>query len=593
MSVKTGKTFSIGHLLISGALGGYYLQTEDLRPELGYLFILSFLWAGYLIAHTFWFKRIDPKFRQNFSRVFLLVDCFILTAIYLLPDWHSHTYPAWIMLITTSLYAYESGVSFSSIIGACGLADYFLMLLIRNKSIPLLDTLLFLSSVMLIVFIVGRRTDILKKLTFKDPLTRLTNRETFKEDLQLAILKQVDADDQIGLLFLDLDQFKYVNDTIGHSTGDLLLQMVSDRLKSSIPGQANLARMGGDEFAIMLTGIRHSDVAASLAETIVDIMKASFPLNKQEIFISCSIGIAMFPEDGSDADTLMKNADTALYRAKEHGRNNFQFYTPLIHTKGHRRLQMETMLRHALERNEFVLVYQPRLDPATGKLVCVEALVRWKHPELGILPPSEFISLAEDTGLIVSLGEQVLRNACTQRTMWTKAGLPDFRVSVNLSARQFRQTDLPEVIFKVLQDTGLEPRFLELEITESAAMEDVHFAILMLRVLKEMELMIAIDDFGTGYSSLSYLKRLPIDVIKIDRSFINGIEKEDDDAAIVRTIIAMAQTLKLQVTAEGVESSGQLDFLKHLKCDEIQGYHIGRPMPPDEFENWYARSIAV
>jgi EAL domain-containing protein (putative c-di-GMP-specific phosphodiesterase class I) len=253
---------------------------------------------------------------------------------------------------------------------------------------------------------------------------------------------------------------------------------------------------------------------------------------------------------------------------------------------------MEAMMRHALDRDEFFLVYQPRLDPLNDHLVCAEALVRWQHPDLGVIPPSEFIPLAEDTGLIVPLGEKLLRHACSQRKKWTNSGLPDFRVSVNLSALQFRQTDLPEVISKVLSDTELNPRLLELEITESAAMQDVHFAILMLRVLKEMDLKIAIDDFGTGYSSLSYLKRLPIDVIKIDRSFINGIENEGDDAAIVRAIIAMAHTLKLHVTAEGVETSEQLNFLSRLKCNEIQGYHIGKPMAPEDFVSWLYRENA-
>ncbi|MCL6458845.1 MAG: EAL domain-containing protein, partial [Gorillibacterium sp.] len=497
------------------------------------------------------------------------------------------------VLFYVPFYAFELGSFYAVYMSSLGIADLFLFY--REQDTPFLpfDTFAILMGMVVLIFFIGYRTDSLKQLAFNDTLTKLPNRRMFIERLHDVFLEVRNNEMQIGLLFLDLDQFKYVNDTMGHSVGDRLLLLVSERIKSILPKDALFARMGGDEFTILLPSIKHTDEAMTLTTKMLSIMKESFPLDSQEIFITLSIGIAISPEDGLDPETLMKNADTAMYRAKEQGRNTYTFYSPLIDAKGHRRLKMETMMRHALERDEFILLYQPRMNPHTGDLVCVEALVRWKHPELGLIPPSEFIPLAEDTGLIVPLGEKVLRIACTQMCKWIEQGHSDFRVSVNLSPRQFRQTDLPEIISQVLEDTGLDPKWLELEITESSAMQDVHFAVLMLQVLKEMGLKISIDDFGTGYSSLSYLKRFPIDVIKIDRSFINGIHKGSDDAAIVHAIIAMAHTLKLHVTAEGVETLEQYEYLKELNCNEIQGFYIGRPMAPEDLENWLVGQLAV
>ncbi|WP_438433350.1 putative bifunctional diguanylate cyclase/phosphodiesterase [Gorillibacterium sp. sgz500922] len=590
MGFKSGKTFSISHFLIPLLLVGLS-ALSSVAPGLLLVTVtfISLGWAFVLVWLSFKHPRTHAFIRWNDYALFLFVDFAVLTLIFLLPDWDALTSPIWMILPYILLYASELGSRYALYMSGCSLAA----LLIANGSqkdlFPHRELLIAALLGAAMVYFVGRRTDSLQKLAYRDPLTGLYNRSMFVDQLAVSAEAVNGKGMQLGLLFLDLDQFKYVNDTMGHSLGDSLLTMVAGRIKQVLPDDALFARMGGDEFTILLPEIKHTDRAAEIAEAILHVMRQSFPLNHQEIFVTMSIGISVYPEDGADPEALMKNADTAMYRAKEQGRNNYQFYSPVIDSHGHRRLKMETMLRHALEREEFLLLYQPRLDPRTGELVCVEALVRWIHPEFGLLPPSEFIPLAEDTGLIVPLGEQVLRLACKQRSRWVAQGFPEFNVSVNLSARQFRQTDLPETIAKVLKEFGLGPEWLELEITETAAMQDVHFAALMMRVLKEMDLRIAIDDFGTGYSSLNYLKRFPIDVIKIDRSFIKGIEQEPDDAAIVHAIIAMAQTMKLQVTAEGVETPEQYEYLKMLGCDEIQGFYVGQPMNAQQLGEWLSR----
>lgn len=586
MSFKSGKAFSLGHLLVPLALFVLSLANPgQLRPMIMLVTFVSLLWSFFLIWHSFFNFNMDMFYKKDFYWFFLLIDFAILAAIFVLPDW-TQTSPLWLVLFYVPFYAFELGVTYAIYMSSLGVADLYLFY--REQQVPFLplDAFVIVMGMAVLIFFIGYRTDSLKKLAYNDTLTQLPNRRRFTERLHDLLLEVRKHDMQIGILFLDLDQFKYVNDTMGHSVGDKLLAQVAERIRRILPKNALFARMGGDEFTILLPEIKHTDEAMTLATDVLAMMEKSFPLNNQEIFITMSIGISICPEDGVDPEMLMKNADTAMYRAKEQGRNTYAFYSPVIDAKGHRRLKMETMMRHALERDEFILLYQPRTDPLSGKLLCVEALVRWQHPELGLIPPSEFIPLAEDTGLIVPLGEKVLWLACMQMREWIEQGLQDFRVSINLSPRQFRQTDLPETIAKVLHETGLDADYLELEITESAAMQDVHFAVLMLQVLKEMDLKISIDDFGTGYSSLSYLKRFPIDVIKIDRSFINGIHKSTDDAAIVHAIIAMAHTLKLLVTAEGVETVEQYDYLKELGCNEIQGFYIGRPMEPEALQQW-------
>ncbi|MEO3947392.1 EAL domain-containing protein [Gorillibacterium sp. CAU 1737] len=591
MGFKNSKTFSMSHLLVPFVLLGIFLFVPSLRDwHLLMVIALSSLWAFYLIRKAAQLPAANGRFRKKQSILILLVDFSLMALILLLPNWNDLLGPSWLVLPFVLIYSSELGIRQALYISGCALTALVLFLFTTVSAPPLFDLFITLLSMVSFIYLIGRRTSSLQELAYQDPLTGLPNRSMFIEQLTFSLDAVQNKDRQLGLLFLDLDQFKYVNDTMGHSMGDQLLAQVAERIRTALPHDALLARMGGDEFTILLPEFLHTDRAVEIADTILDVMRPSFPLGHQEVFVTISIGISIFPVDGKDPETLMKNADTAMYRAKELGRNNYQFYSPVIDTMSSHRLKLEAMLRHALDRNEFVMLYQPRLNPLTGDMVSVEALVRWQHPEYGLLPPSEFIALAEETGLIVPLGEQVLRLTCRQRRAWMEKGLDQFQVSVNLSARQFRQTDLPETIASILREWKLSSDWLELEITETAAMHDVHFATLMMRVLKEMDLKIAIDDFGTGYSSLSYLRKFPIDVIKIDRSFIKGIENEPDDAAIVHAIIAMAQTLKLNVTAEGVETAEQYEYLKKLGCNQVQGYYIGKPMTPDELEAWMTRN---
>jgi diguanylate cyclase (GGDEF)-like protein len=584
MNHRSDKMFAVGHLVMPIVL--FALFQKNQQYVLLLLVFLSFFWAIYLVWHAFILKNLYVLLKKNSYWILMIVDIILNNLTYVLPDWKS--YPTWLLLFLVPLYALELGMVPSFFFSIFGLANLYIASIVQTRDFLTLDTVLVTIGIFMSMLFIGRNSDRLQKMAYFDALTQLPNRQMIKEEVTTYLREASRNGMRLGILFLDLDQFKYVNDTMGHAAGDILLQTVASRIKKILPKNAILARMGGDEFTLVIPKMDTSDLAARTSEAIIDALKLSFPLNHNEVYITASIGISVYPEDGRDADTLMKNADAAMYRAKDQGRNNYQFYTPSVNQEGIERLKMETMLRHAIERDEFILYYQPRINTKTRELVCVEALVRWVHPDLGMIHPKDFISLAEDTGLIVEIGELVLRKACIQRKKWTDYGLPLFRISVNLSPRQFRQLDLPEIISKVIKETKMDPDLLELEITESAAMQDVNFAILMLRVLKDMGMTIAIDDFGTGYSSLSYLKKFPIDVIKIDQSFIRGIQNRDsDDAAIVRAIIVLAHTLKLNVTAEGVETWDQAYFLEEQNCDEIQGYLFGKPMTPKTLQDWF------
>jgi len=415
-----------------------------------------------------------------------------------------------------------------------------------------------------------------------DLLTDLPNRQLFKDCLVLALAYAQRHRHMAAVLFVDLDRFKTIIDTLGHMVGDQVLRSVSDRLRSSLSTEFPLARLGGDEFVVLLPQIERADQAVKMVQKIVEALKAPFHLNGHELHITASIGVSLYPYDGEDADTLLKNADTALYRAKEQGRNTYQLYTPAMNARSFERLAMENSLRKAIERNEFLLHYQPQVDLKSGKIISVEALVRWQHPDLGIVYPSEFIHLAEETGLIVPLGEWVLRAAAQQAKAWQSDGLPPMAVAVNLSARQFRQQDLVESIARVLRETELDPQYLDLEITESIAMENADYSVVILKELKARGVTIAVDDFGTGYSSLSYLRRFPITSLKIDQSFVRDLQADPNDAAIADAIIALAHSLKLIVLAEGVETDAQLRFLKQHGCDRAQGFLFSRALPADD-----------
>jgi len=417
-----------------------------------------------------------------------------------------------------------------------------------------------------------------------DVLTGLPNRSLLQDRLSQAVAYAGRSGHQVWVMLIDLDRFKFVNDSMGHKAGDVLLMTVAARLRSSLRDTDTVARLSGDEFVVILS--EHSDqpLTPDIVQRVMDSVAQPVMLGTNEFFVTCSIGVAAFPSDGTPAENLIEHADIAMYRAKKLGRNNFQFYTPAMNEESLERVRIESALRNALERNEFVLHYQPQVDLQTGRIVGMEALIRWKHPELGMVPPSRFVSIAEDTGLIVPIGAWVMRTACAQNKAWQDAGLGRLRVAVNLSARQFSAADLVPGIEAVLADTGLEPSCLELELTESLFMSDVTPAVELLHRMKALGINLSIDDFGTGYSSLSYLSRFPIDVLKIDRSFVNDITHDANDAAIVASIIALAHNLRLSVIAEGVETAEQLDYLRHQGCDEMQGYYFSKPLPAHEFE---------
>jgi diguanylate cyclase (GGDEF)-like protein/PAS domain S-box-containing protein len=430
----------------------------------------------------------------------------------------------------------------------------------------------------------------IKNLAYHDALTGLPNRLLFNDRLSVAVAQAHRQGYRLAIFFLDVDRFKVINDSLGHSLGDRLLQGVARRLQSSVREGDTVARLGGDEFILLLPALNRTEDVAKVAEKILDSLKLPFRLEGRELYVTASMGISLYPDDGGDAETLIKNADTAMYRAKEQGRDNYQLYTPAMNATAVERLALENSLRKALARDELELVYQPLLDLGTGRVHGVEALLRWRHPERGLLLPSEFIPLAEVTGLILPIGPWVLRTACGRARVWQDLGHPHLTVAVNLSARQFQQPDLVAQVKRALEETGLAPRCLDLEITETNAMSNAEATIHTLRELKTLGVRISIDDFGIGYSSLSYLKRLPIDTLKIDQSFVRDITSDPDDAAIATAVIALAHTLKLRVVAEGVETQEQLAFLAARHCDRMQGYLFSRPLPSQECGEFLGRT---
>ncbi len=421
-------------------------------------------------------------------------------------------------------------------------------------------------------------------LATRDPLTELPNRLLFNDRLEQGILTARRKLDKLGVLFLDLDRFKNINDSLGHHIGDLLLKEVAARMASCIRKGDTLSRLGGDEFVVTLEGLAHAEDAAQVALKIITALRRPLAVGGHTLNTSCSIGISIFPDDAEDSRELMKNADTAMYHAKEQGRNNFQFFSPEMNLRAVERQRLETELRLALDQEQFVLHYQPQADIRSGKLVGMEALIRWRHPQRGLVPPNSFIPVAEESGLIGPIGQWALRTACGQIQRWQAAGLPIVKIAVNISARQFNEPrDFADDVTRLLNNIGLDPRYLELEMTESMLLKNIDENVAVLRKLGVLGTSLAVDDFGTGYSSLAYLKQLPIDTLKIDRTFVRDIESDADDAAIIRAIIAMAHSLDLRVTAEGVETQGQLAALRKLRCDQFQGYFLSPAVPADEF----------
>jgi diguanylate cyclase len=445
----------------------------------------------------------------------------------------------------------------------------------------------------------GRRRqaeDRIRQIAYFDDLTGLPNRANFKEHLNRTLQQATMLQHKVALLFLDLDDFKRINDTLGHSTGDILLNEVAKRLfmnlrasdaisiGASTDSDQNLARLGGDEFTVLLTDIGEDKDAAIVAERLLSVMSKPLFLAGQEVFVTVSIGIAVFPDNGQDVETLLKNADMAMYFAKREGRNIFQFYTEAMNEATIKRLTIENELRRALERREFHVYYQPQIDVLGGFLSGMEALLRWENALLGPISPVDFIPIAEETGLIMPIGEWVLRAACTQAKAWRDDGMILPRIAVNISVRQFSQEELPALVNRILHETGLEPDALELEITESVLMHNIDAALDMLKDLKALGISLAIDDFGTGYSNLNYLKQFPIDRLKIDRTFICTVSSDPQSLAVTRAMIAMAASLNLRVTAEGVETEEQLEFLRSQKVGEAQGFYFSRPVSCEKAE---------
>lgn len=438
-----------------------------------------------------------------------------------------------------------------------------------------------------------RAEEQIAKMAYFDVLTSLPNRYLFKDRLNQAILYAEKYKKLLAIIYLDLDDFKRINDTFGHNFGDKFLQAVSDRLEKNIRRidtlarvegdnlETTIARLGGDEFTILLREIKETQDASRVAQRIVDLFSEPFHIENRMIFISTSIGIALYPNDGKDVDTLLKNADTAMYHAKEKGRNHYQFFSEHMNIEALERFSLENSLRSTTDKEDFQLYYQPQYDSSTDKIIGVEALIRWMHPERGMLLPDAFIPIAEESGLIITIGNWVLKTACEQNKAWQLAGFPPIYVTVNISGMQFKQKNFAESIAQTLLDTDLEPQYLELELTESILMEPTDITFNTLSELKATGIRLAIDDFGRGYSSLGYLKRLPIDTLKIDRSFVQDILSSSDDRAIIKAIISLARTLNLKVIAEGVETHEQLSYLREQGSDGIQGFLLSEPMTPN------------
>jgi len=422
-----------------------------------------------------------------------------------------------------------------------------------------------------------------------DFLTGLPNRLLLNDRISQAIASAPRHMKQVAVLFLDLDGFKHINDSLGHPIGDKLLQSVARRLVGCVRTSDTVSRQGGDEFVVLLSEAEQWEDAAIVARRMLDAVAEGHSIDQHDLHVTTSIGVSVFPDDGQDAETLIKNADTAMYQAKENGRQSYQFFKPAMNVRAVERQSIEESLRLALERQEFVLYYQPKINLGTGAITGAEALIRWTHPTRGLLSPMQFIPIAEDSGLILPIGKWVLRSACEQARAWVKEGLPVATMAVNVSAVELRNENFVEGLFAILSETGLDPRSLELELTESVLMKHAESAASILQTVRERGVQVAVDDFGTGYSSLSYLRKFPIDTLKIDRSFVREITSAGDDTSIVTAVISMARSLKLRVVAEGVETPEQLAFLQAHECDEAQGYYFSRPVPAEQFAQLLGR----
>lgn len=431
------------------------------------------------------------------------------------------------------------------------------------------------------------------RLAHFDELSGLPNRLLFRQLLEQALIDAGRSKKPLAVLLIDLDRFKLINDTLGHDTGDEVLRQVTARLRQCLSETDIISRFGGDEFAALIRDIDGADAARAAAKRVLAAVDQPYRLNGEEYHLSASIGISTFPGDSVDATALLRNAELAMYRAKDQGKNNFQFHSPQMNARSFEYVVLERFLRRAIEQDEFLIHYQPQVEVASGRLTGAEALLRWNHPGMGMMQPDKFIPLAEETGLIVPIGRIVMMRACVAARRWQECGIPGFRVAVNLSPRQFAQSELVADVRHILEDTGLAPEYLELEITESMVMENPERAAAILHELRAVGVKLAIDDFGTGYSSLGYLKRFPVDTLKIDRSFIKDVPADADDVAITHAVIAMGHSLRLLTVAEGVETRAQADFLANNGCDLMQGYLISRPLPMEDMDRFLAQRCGL
>jgi len=440
-----------------------------------------------------------------------------------------------------------------------------------------------ISEVMIDITERKKMEETIKHQAYYDILTGLPNRTLFVDHLKLELTRAFRDSHMVAVMYLDLDNFKEINDSLGHAAGDQLLQAVSRRLKTCLRESDTIARIGGDEYNILLPSANHEEDIVTITNKILSAFKRPFVIESHALHISTSIGISMYPSDGDNADTLLKNADAAMYSAKKGGKNNYRFYNPAMNRRTFERMKLMNRLRGAVESEELVVYFQPQVSLATGKTLCAEALVRWQHPEMGLLNPVQFMPMAEETGLITRIDEWVMRNACSQARKWQDAGYAPLCVMVNLSSRHFQQSDFAETVYAILQDTGLDPAYLGIEISEHSIIQDIELVIPQFIKLSDAGISFCIDDFGVGYSSLNFLKKLPVRMLKIDKSFIHGLSTDPDYKTITNAVINMAHSLKLRVIAEGVETEDQLSFLQFIHCDEIQGYHFSKPLPSEEF----------